>query len=85
MDDVGRIVLLFDFDGALMFACRNEGENRVHWQITAKTDYHGNKYFNQYGLTTHERLIDDMSRDWPDDFMWLLFHPEVFEGRIDLG
>lgn len=84
MDDAGHIMVFFaDYDGSVMFVCRNEGVNRIYWQISSKTDVSDNLYFDYCGLSNHEKLIDVLRTDWPEDLMWLLFHPEIYDGRYD--
>lgn len=83
MDDVGKIVVMFG-DGRVIFVCRNKGINSVYWQISGTTSWRKhNLYFDESGVITKEKMIDTMLVDWPEDLIWLLFHPEIYDGGYD--
>ena len=50
---------------------------RQEWSI----DYEPSLYtVNQTKDATKEEFAEHIAKNYPDDFRWMLFHPEIFEG-----
>jgi len=81
---VGKIVILFDSQkyGEVSLVRRNKFDGSVCWQISPKTDWRDLMCVVNSGIfSTRASLIDFLHSDWPDDFIWLLFHLEIFDGK----
>ena len=49
------------------------------WQISCGPNHI--RYYMLYGSVTKEVFIDSIRKEYPNDFEWLLFHPEIFLGE----
>lgn len=85
--DTEKIVILFDNGehgerGRVSLVRRNKPGRSVYWQISSRTIWRDYLCFVDNGASsTRENLIDLLRSDWPEDFIWLLFHLEIFDGE----
>ena len=83
MDDMGLVVVVdTDDHDEVWFVCRQDQIKR-NWQISSRISSRDVLYFVDGKKSTPDDLFACLEQDWPEDLMWLLFHPEIYDGRYD--
>lgn len=78
-DHDGISDLIMSVSSGSCYLCRTD-KSRTRYEINAAKDSN-NSYYVDSSPATKESFIDFVRDNYPDDFLFFLYHPEIFNGR----